>query len=60
VAVALDRLPPAQRAAMVLRYMDDLPVRQVAQAMARTESAVESLLSRGRDALRRNLGEESR
>jgi RNA polymerase sigma-70 factor (ECF subfamily) len=60
LAVALDRLPPAQRAAMVLRYMDDLPVRQVAQAMARTESAVESLLSRGRDALRRSLAEESR
>jgi RNA polymerase sigma-70 factor, ECF subfamily len=53
LATALDRLPAAQRAAIVLRYLDDLPVRDVARWLDRSEGAVESLLSRGREALRR-------
>ena len=53
---ALDALPPAQRAAVVLRYVDDLPVREVARLLHRSESATESLLSRARDSLRRTGG----
>lgn len=53
LAAAVAALPAMQRAAIVLRYLDDLPVREVARLLARSEGAVESLLSRGRDALRR-------
>lgn len=55
VAAALDRLPAAQRAALILRYVDDLPVRDVARALERSEASVESLLSRGRASLRATL-----
>ena len=57
LAVVLSRLPAAQRAAVVLRYLDDLSVRDVARLMGRSEKAIESLLSRGREALRRSYGE---
>jgi len=49
---ALRRLPALQRAAMVLRYLDGLPVRQVAIAIGKSEKATESLLSRGRERFR--------
>lgn len=60
VSHALARLPAAQRAAVVLRYVDDLSVSEVARLLGRTESAVESLLSRGRESLRKQLGEVAR
>jgi RNA polymerase sigma-70 factor (ECF subfamily) len=49
---ALASLPALQRAAMVLRYVDDLPVTEVARLIGRSVHSAESLLSRGRDALR--------
>jgi len=49
---AIQGLPAMQRAAILLRYVDDLPVRAVAQLLGRSEKATESLLSRGRTALR--------
>jgi RNA polymerase sigma factor (sigma-70 family) len=55
---AVRRLPAAQRAAITLRYIDDLPVREVAALLGRSEGAVESLLSRGRETLRRATGDE--
>lgn len=55
---ALGGLPAMQRAAIVLRYVDDLPVRDVARLLRHTEKATESLLSRGRTALRDALGEQ--
>jgi RNA polymerase sigma-70 factor (ECF subfamily) len=58
LADALRRLPAAQRAAIVLRYLDDLPVREVARLLERSEGAVESLLSRGRETLRGALGDD--
>ena len=58
LSAALKRLPAAQRAAIVMRYLDDLPVRDVARLLGRSEGAVESLLSRGRETLRRALGDE--
>jgi RNA polymerase sigma-70 factor (ECF subfamily) len=48
----LARLPALQRAALVLHYADGLPVREVAHQLHRSESATESLLTRGRVALR--------
>ncbi len=58
LARALRALPMAQRMAVVLHYLDDLPVRSVADSMGRSVGAVESLLSRGRAKLRHQLGED--
>lgn len=52
LAAAVAALPAMQRAAIVLRYQDDLSVREVGRLIGRSEKAVESLLSRGRAALR--------
>lgn len=54
---ALAELPDDQRAALVLRYVDDLPVADVARHLDRSVRATESLLARGRAALRALLQE---
>jgi RNA polymerase sigma-70 factor, ECF subfamily len=54
---ALAALPDDQRAALVLRYVDDLPVADVARHLDRSVRATESLLARGRAALRALLQE---
>jgi len=41
-------LPAQQRAAMLLRYVDELAVPEVARALGRSVHATESLLARGR------------
>jgi len=56
VARALRTLPPAQRAVLVFRYLDDLPVATIAARLGRSESATESLLARARAGMRRELG----
>jgi RNA polymerase sigma-70 factor (ECF subfamily) len=48
VIESLYLLPPAQRAALVLHYLDGLPVCEVAEFLGRSEHATESLLARGR------------
>lgn len=48
---ALDRLSPRQRLALLLRYVDDLTVREVARSLDQSESATESLIRRGRASL---------
>jgi len=53
---ALRDLPPRQRAAVVLRYLDDLPVSEVAAALDCSEGTVKSNTSRGLDHLRAVLG----
>ncbi len=55
-ADALAHLPADQRAALVLRYVDDLPVDEVAEHLGRSVHATESLLARARTALRAHLG----
>ncbi len=54
VLASLNALPSLQRAAVGLRYLDDLPVPEVARLLGRSVHATESLLGRGRDALRRH------
>ena len=54
---ALADLPDAQRAALVLRYLDDLTVEAVARHLGRSVRATESLLARGRAAMRSILEE---
>lgn len=48
----MQSLTDVQRAALVFRYHDDLPVRQVAALLDRTVEATESLLVRARDQMR--------
>ena len=56
----LRRLPAMQRAALILHYADGLPIRAVAVELGRSEAATESLLTRGRDALRAAYEEAGR
>jgi len=48
----LEELGAHHRAALTLRYVDGLPVRDVADALGRTEHATEALLVRARRAFR--------
>jgi RNA polymerase sigma factor (sigma-70 family) len=57
VRVALLRLSSRQRAAIVLRYYEDLPEHQIAELLQCRPGTVKSLLARGVDSLRRDLGE---
>jgi RNA polymerase sigma-70 factor (ECF subfamily) len=51
--VALARLSVPQRVALTLRYLDGLSVADVAEHLERSVHATETLLARGRSALRR-------
>ncbi|HEU5472172.1 MAG TPA: SigE family RNA polymerase sigma factor [Actinophytocola sp.] len=52
---ALAELPPGQRAAVVLRYWEDLPVAETAQLLGCSEGTVKSQAAKGLAALRRLL-----
>jgi RNA polymerase sigma-70 factor, ECF subfamily len=54
---ALRTLPVRQRQAIVLHYLVDLPVEEVAQVLAVRGGTVKSLLARGRRGLAARLGE---
>lgn len=56
---ALQTLPARQRAALVLRYYEDLSERQMADTLGVSESAVKSLLSRGLTQLRAQMRGEA-
>jgi len=55
----LDKLQPLHRAVLVLRYVDDLSVPDVAVAIGRNLTPTNSLLARARAELRRVSGDES-
>jgi RNA polymerase sigma-70 factor (ECF subfamily) len=55
VREALDRLPPRQRAAIVLRYLGDLTVADIASVMRCAEGTVKATLHRARANLRVDL-----
>lgn len=57
---ALGSLPTRQRAAVTLRYVDELSVSEIADALGVEYKAAESLLSRGRASLRRAYQELTR
>ncbi|WP_109507993.1 SigE family RNA polymerase sigma factor [Nocardioides speluncae] len=56
---ALIELPQQQRACVVLRYYDDLSVRDTAAALGCTEGTVKSHTSRALEHLRNTLGEHA-
>ncbi|MFB9297061.1 sigma-70 family RNA polymerase sigma factor [Kibdelosporangium philippinense] len=49
---AMSALPPKQRAAVVLRYWDDLPIAEVARLLGCTEGTVKSQCAKGLASLR--------
>lgn len=57
VVRALGRLSPDHRQVLVLRYLDGLPVGDVAERLGRSRVQVQSLLQRARNALRVELEE---
>ena len=54
---AVHQLPEGQRAAVILFYYADLPIRQIADLLGTNSLAVRANLSRGRGRLRRLLGD---
>ena len=52
---ALAKLPARQRAALVLRYYEDLSERDAAEALGCSLAAIKSLVARGSEALRAQL-----
>jgi RNA polymerase sigma-70 factor (ECF subfamily) len=56
---ALRRLPDAQRAAVILFYYADLPIRDIASRLGTNSLAVRANLSRGRSRLRQLLGDRN-
>jgi RNA polymerase sigma-70 factor (ECF subfamily) len=56
LAAAIDRLPARQRTAIVLTYAEGMSNAQVAEVLGTSVSAVETLLVRGKQSLRRALG----
>jgi RNA polymerase sigma-70 factor (ECF subfamily) len=56
---ALRQLPEAQRAAVILFYYADLPIRDIAARLGTNSLAVRANLSRGRGRLRQLLGDRN-
>jgi len=50
----IDALPDQQKTAIILKYLDDLPQKEIAEIMQLSVKAVESLLMRGKQ----NLGKK--
>ncbi|MEZ5244832.1 MAG: sigma-70 family RNA polymerase sigma factor [Acidimicrobiales bacterium] len=55
---ALRRLPERRRVAVVLRYWGDLSTDEIAEAMGCRPGTVSSLVHRGIDSLRKELGDD--
>jgi RNA polymerase sigma-70 factor (ECF subfamily) len=56
VVRALGRLPALQRQVLVLKYLEEMSVEDIAGQVSRSRVQVQSLLQRGREGLRRQLG----
>ena len=58
VFVVINELPEKQKTALLLKSMEDLSQNEIADVMGLSPKAVESLLSRARENLRRTLSNE--
>lgn len=58
LAEAMEHLPLAQRRAVALRYLEDLPISRIAQMLDKTPDAVTSLIRRALEQLRGRLTNE--
>ncbi len=58
VTRALGTLPPLHRQVLVLKYLDDRSVEEIAGELGRSRVQVQSLLQRARAALRQALGDD--
>jgi RNA polymerase sigma-70 factor, ECF subfamily len=56
VMSVLATMPALQRAVLILHYADGLSIREVARQLGKSESAIESLMTRAREAFRRAYG----
>jgi RNA polymerase sigma-70 factor (ECF subfamily) len=56
-AAALDALRPEYREVLLLKYVEEIGVSEIARALSLSARAVESRLARARKALRKSLGE---
>jgi RNA polymerase sigma-70 factor (ECF subfamily) len=56
---AVRELPDRERAAIVLRYVDDLPVAEIARVLGVTDGTIKTSLHRARTTLHQRLGEEA-
>lgn len=56
----VERLPPQQKTAMVLKFQEDLKIEDIARAMGKTEGAVKLLLHRGVTRIRSEMAKEPR
>jgi len=56
--MCLQQLPAAQRAAVVLFYYADMPIREIAKSLGSNGLAVRANLTRGRKRLRQLLGDD--
>ena len=54
---AFERLPPEYREALMLKYVEEISVAEIARVLEISEHAVESRLARARKSLRKRLGE---
>ncbi|WP_261376499.1 RNA polymerase sigma factor [Nocardioides sp. J9] len=59
LVAALRQLPEAQRQALVLHHIADLPVQQVAAEVGVPEGTIKARLSRGRAALAELLADDA-
>lgn len=59
IVAALDHLKPEHRQAVQLRYLDGLPIAEVADRMNRSEGSVHMLLGRALKKLRNSMGHSS-
>lgn len=58
VTELLGEMPASQRLVVVLHHLDGLPIADIAARTGRSTRAVESLLARGRDFMRRRVKED--
>lgn len=59
VRAAIEKLPEVNQQALILRYVEDLPSKEIAEKMDKTDGAVRVLLSRSLKLLQQVLMEES-